>query len=171
MSKTNLLLLAVWFPIATFAAELQHGFNSPAFSGVGYSSHVLTIKQLEDQQKDKNKAAAEAIQAKAESAAANTPQAQFTANLQSRIYSQLAKQITDSLFGTDGVPTCGNGAAAGQTCGETIIGGNTITWRLSDPSKISLDTKQPEKPGMILIDINGSGGHTWMYVPSGTFGF
>lgn len=161
--------LAVSF--SAISAEIQHSFSSPAFSGIGYSSHVLTIKQLEDQQKDKNKAAADAIQAKAESAAANTPQAQFTANLQSRIYSQLAKQITDSLFGTDGVPACGNGAAAGQTCGETIIGGNTITWRLSDPSKISLDTKQPEKSGMILIDIQGASGHTWMYVPSGTFGF
>ena len=31
-----------------YAAELQHSFNSPAFSGVGYSSHVLTIDQLED---------------------------------------------------------------------------------------------------------------------------
>jgi len=153
------------------AAEIQHSFNSPAFSGIGYSSHVLTIKQLEDQQKDKNKAAAEAIKAKAEAAAANTPQAQFTANLQSRIYSQLAKQITDSLFGTDGVPACSNGAAPGAICGETIIGGNTITWRLSDPSKISLDTGRPEVAGMILIDIVGSGGHTWMYVPSGTFGF
>ena len=37
------------------AAELQHSFSSPAFSGIGYSSHVLTIKQLEDQQKDRNK--------------------------------------------------------------------------------------------------------------------
>ena len=39
------------------AAELQHNFNSPSFSGIGYSSHVLTIKQLEDQAKEKNKAA------------------------------------------------------------------------------------------------------------------
>ena len=29
------------------ASELTFGFNSPAFNGVGYSSHVLTIEQLE----------------------------------------------------------------------------------------------------------------------------
>ena len=29
------------------ATELVHQFNSPAFSGMGYSSHVLTIEQLE----------------------------------------------------------------------------------------------------------------------------
>jgi len=171
MTKNVFILSILLAACSLHAAEIQHSFSSPAFSGIGYSSHVLTIKQLEDQQKDKNKAAADAIKAKAEAAAANTPQAQFTANLQSRIYSQLAKQITDSLFGTDGVPACSNGASAGATCGETIIGGNTITWRLSDPSKTSLDTGRPETAGMILIDIQGTGGHTWMYVPSGTFGF
>jgi hypothetical protein len=171
MTKNVFILSILLAACSTHAAEIQHSFSSPAFSGVGYSSHVLTIKQLEDQQKDKNKAAADAIKAKAEAAAANTPQAQFTANLQSRIYSQLAKQITDSLFGTDGVPACSNGASAGQTCGETLIGGNTITWRLSDPSRTSLDTGRPEVAGMILIDIQGNGSHTWMYVPSGTFGF
>jgi len=99
MSKTKLLLLTVLLPSLATAAELTHQFNSPSFSGVGYSSHVLTLYQLETQAKDKNKAAADAIKAKAESDALNTPQAKFTANLESRIYSQLAKQITDSLFG------------------------------------------------------------------------
>ena len=63
------------------AAELQHNFSSPSFSGIGYSSHVLTIHQLETQAKDKNKSAADAIKAKAESDALNTPQEKFKANL------------------------------------------------------------------------------------------
>jgi hypothetical protein len=50
MKKITLTLLAS-VALSTSAAELQHNFNSPAFSGVGYSSHVLTLKQLEDQQK------------------------------------------------------------------------------------------------------------------------
>ena len=46
--KKITLALAVVLSGAPNAAELQHNFNSPAFSGLGYSSHVLTLKQLED---------------------------------------------------------------------------------------------------------------------------
>lgn len=113
------------------AAELQHNFNSPSFSGLGWSSHVLTLKQLEDQQKDKNKAAAEAIKQAAERAAANTPQARFQASMETRIYSELAKRITDSLFGSStGTPTC-TPLSTGGPCGDIDIGGQNITWRIS----------------------------------------
>lgn len=140
-----------------FAAEIQHSFNSPAFSGVGYSSHVLTIHQLETQAKDKNKSAADAIKAKAESDALNTPQAKFQANLESRIYSQLAKQITDSLFGTDGAPQC---TPTNGVCGEMQVAGNNITWKVAGSNIVvrienALDPRQ----------------YTEMIVPSGTFGF
>mgnify|MGYP003348268706 FL=1 len=97
MKKSIIILSILAFSQVVFAGELVHQFNSPAFSGVGYSSHVLTIKQLEDQAKEKNKAAEEALKAKAEAAALNTPQARFIANLESRVYSQLAKQLTDSM--------------------------------------------------------------------------
>ena len=139
------------------AAELQHSFNSPAFSGIGYSSHVLTLYQLETQAKDKNKSAADALKAKVESDALNTPQAKFQANLESRIYSQLAKQITDSLFGTNGVPQC---VVSNGVCGEMNVAGNNITWKVEGAFIIvrienALDPKQ----------------YTEMKVPSGTFGF
>jgi hypothetical protein len=112
-----------------FGAELQHGFNSPAFSGVGYSSHVLTIKQLEDQQKDKNKAAADALKAAAERDAANTPQARFQASMETRVYSELAKRISDSLFGsTTTQPTCT--ANSQGNCGDIDLAGQNITWRI-----------------------------------------
>jgi hypothetical protein len=147
------------------AGELTHGFNSPAFSGQGYSSHVLTIKQLEDQAKEKNKAAAEALKAKAESDAANTPQARFLANLESRVYSQLAKQLTDSMFG-DGTsqPTC-TAATAGAICGQIPdLAGNSISWKLGTGT----DT------GMIIItiqDLSNVNNVTVMKVPSGSFYF
>jgi len=140
------------------AAELQHNFSSPSFSGIGYSSHVLTLYQLETQAKDKNKAAADALIAKAESDKLNTPQAKFQANLESRIYSQLAKQITDSLFGVNGVPVCT--ANNMGNCGQMEVAGNNITWKVVGTNIIVrienvLDPRQ----------------FTEMTVPSGTFGF
>lgn len=147
-------------PTSLLSAELTHQFNSPAFSGSGYSSHVLTIKQLEDQAKDKNKAAAEALEAKARAEAANTPTARFLANLESRIYSQLAKQLTDSMFGEGA--TC---TTAGVICGTIPdIGGNSISWQLGTGNDI----------GMIIITIQSltnTNNTTTMKVPTGTFYF
>ena len=144
----------------SYAAELTHQFNSPAFSGVGYSSHVLTIKQLEDQQKEKNSAKADALKAKAEAEALNTPSARFLSNLESRVYAQLAKQLTDSMFGEGA--TC---TTRGVVCGTIPdLGGNTISWKLGDGSD----------NGMIIISIvNNSNPSqtTIMKVPSGTFAF
>ena len=64
------LLLLLLIPICGYAAELQHGFNSPSFSGIGYSTHILTIKQLEDQGKQNNKNVADSLKAQAEREAA-----------------------------------------------------------------------------------------------------
>ena len=146
------------FIISAQSAELQHNFNSPSFSGVGYSSHVLTLYQLETQAKDKNKSAADALKAKAESDALNTPQAKFQANLESRIYSQLAKQITDSLFGSNGAPACV--ANSSGVCGEMAVAGNNITWKV-DGAYIIVRIENALDPRQF----------TEMKVPSGTFGF
>jgi Type VIII secretion system (T8SS), CsgF protein len=148
------------FTISAYSAEIQHQFNSPAFSGQGYSSHVLTLKQLEDLQKDKNKALADTLKAKAESEALNTPQAKFLANLEARIYSQLAKQLTDSMFGEGS--TC---TTKGVVCGSIPdLGGNNITWKLGDGSD----------NGLIIITITSNSNPaqtTTMKVPAGTFYF
>lgn len=157
MVKTTIATILATISLAANSAELTHNFNSPSFSGSGYSSHVLTLYQLETQAKDKNKAAAEALKAKEESDKLNTPQAKFQANLESRIYSQLAKQITDSLFGSNGVPQC---ALSNGVCGEMTVAGNNITWKVSGTNIIvrienALDPRQ----------------FTEMTVPSGTFGF
>ena len=165
MRNITCSLLIAMLSATADAGELTHGFNSPAFSGQGYSSHVLTIKQLEDQQKEKNKAAVEALKSKAESDAANTPQARFLANLESRVYSQLAKQLTDSMFG-DGTsqPTC-TAATAGTVCGQVPdLAGNSISWGLGTGSD----------KGMIIITIQSLtnvNDVTTMKVPSGSFYF
>lgn len=144
----------------TFAGELQYQFNSPSFNGVGYSTHILTLNQLENQAADKNKAATDALIAKAQSEAQNTPQARFLANLESRIYSQLAKQLTDSMFSEGS--TCNT---PGVICGSMPdLGGNTVTWGLGSGSD----------QGMIIINItnnNDPSQNTLMKVPSGTFAF
>jgi curli production assembly/transport component CsgF len=81
------------------ASELTHSFQSPSFSGVGYSSHALTIYQLEQsarqrQEDRKRQEAAAALRAEQ-----NSPGNQFTQAFQSLVYAQLAKNLSDQLFG------------------------------------------------------------------------
>jgi hypothetical protein len=158
-------LLPLMFATA-HSAELVHSFNSPAFNGMGFSSHILTLKQLEDQRTDKNKAAAEAIRVRAEYEAANTPEARFIANIESRVYSQLAKQLTDSLFGSNGMPMC-TAATAGEVCGIIPdLAGNMVTWKLGATGSADAN--------MIVITITSntnSAQTTTMKIPSGTFYF
>ena len=57
MVKSIVVITLLTTALSTaYSAELQHNFSSPSFSGIGYSSHVLTIHQLETQARDKNKA-------------------------------------------------------------------------------------------------------------------
>lgn len=160
MKRAVLIVCAILVSSGANSAELTHNFNSPAFNGIGYSSHILTIKQLEDQQKDKNQAKADALKAEAERNAQNTPTARFIANLESRVYSQLAKQLTDSMFGEGA--TC---TTAGVVCGSIPdLGGNSISWKLGDGSD----------SGMIVINIVNTSNPsqtTTMKVPTGTFYF
>ena len=65
-----------------YAGELTHQFNSPAFSGNGYSNHVLTIHQLEQNRKDKLKEDAEAAADKAERERKSTNLYKFQNNLE-----------------------------------------------------------------------------------------
>ena len=98
------IILTVIFVLFTFkaeAGELIHQFHSPAFSGNGYSTHVLTIDQLETQRKQKIKDDEQAAIDKAERDEKATNIYKFKNNLESRIYAQLSKQIADALFGED----------------------------------------------------------------------
>ena len=143
--------------LSTYAAQMDYNFNSPVFNGNGYGTYVLSIKQLQDTAIANNKAQEEALKQAAQTAAANTPQAQFVANLQSRIYSQLALNITNTLFGATGQPSCGT------NCGGTMdVGGNNITWSLN-PVNNTIVIK-------IVNDANPSQ-NTTMTVPVGTFAF
>jgi curli production assembly/transport component CsgF len=79
-------------------AQLVHQFNSPSFSGQGYSNHVLTIEQLEASRRKAIADAQKSAQEKAERDAKNTNLAKFLVNVESRIYAQLSKQLADAMF-------------------------------------------------------------------------
>ena len=102
---------------STASAQLVHQFYSPAFSGIGYSSHVLTIEQLEATRTQKNNDQAKAQQEKADRDAKNTNLAKFLVNVESRIYAQLSKQLADAMF-----------ADSGATSGALDFQGTAISW-------------------------------------------
>ena len=105
------------------AGELVHQFHSPAFSGNGYSTHVLTIDQLERQRERENRDDAQAAADKAEREYKSTNMYKFKNNLESRIYAQLSKQIADSLFGEDAT------GADTDWAENTTPFGDTIKWK------------------------------------------
>ena len=98
---TVLSVLTIYSSVS--ASELTFGFKSPSFNGVGQSSHYLTIENIEKTRKDaiiaKNKANAKALKDEIN----GTAVAKFKANLEARFYTALAKQITDNVFGADGL--------------------------------------------------------------------
>jgi curli production assembly/transport component CsgF len=96
--KTIIISVLASVIASTAHAQLVHQFNSPSFSGQGYSSHVLTIEQLEATRRKAIVDAQKAAQEKAERDAKNTNLAKFLVNVESRIYAQLSKQLADAMF-------------------------------------------------------------------------
>jgi hypothetical protein len=116
----KLLVALVFVPGLVLGSELVHEFKSPAFSGVGYSSHVLTIEQLESNRKQKIKDDQKAAEEKAERDYKSTNAYKFKNNLESRIYAQLSKQISDSIFGEDATGEDTDWVSTSTPFGDTI---------------------------------------------------
>ena len=118
MKKLLTILSVLTIYSSVSASELTFGFKSPSFNGVGQSSHYLTIENIEKTRKDaivaKNKANAKALKDEIN----GTAVAKFKANLEARFYTALAKQITDNVFGADGLQQ-DSGTFTG-TNGETV---------------------------------------------------
>ena len=125
------------------ASEIVHQFNSPSFSGVGYSSHVMTIYNMELTRKLAIAAEKKAEQLKAEQDAKNTTMARFISNLESRVYNELARQITEKLFEGTGTQVQGTFAFNGGTI-SYIKTGNLITITITAVSytHLTLPTKR-----------------------------
>ena len=118
--------IALLISSASYANEMQFQFKSPAFNGVGFSSHVLTIDNLEQTRKQKQIDDAKAAAAKEAADAKNTNLAKFLNNLESRIYATLSQKIAEELFKDNG-----------NTSGTFDVAGNHIQWS-SDGGTISL---------------------------------
>ena len=115
------ILLFLFMITSVNASEIVFDFTIPSFEGTGKSSHYLTIENIEKTRKDAIKAADKAAKEKAEQDAKNTAIAKFKANLESRFYTALAKQITTNVFGADGLQ---------QDSGTftSPVGGEVVTW-------------------------------------------
>lgn len=130
------------------AAELVHQFQSPAFiPGSGYSTHVLTIEQLEAQRKKAIKDAEKAAADAETRAKANTNLAKFLVNVESRIYAQLSKQLADNMF-----------AEGSADSGSFDFQGTSISW-----------VKTGTDVTLTIIETNGN--RTDISVPIASFSF
>ena len=138
------------------ASELVHDFKNPAFSGNGYSQHALSVNQLEVQRKQKVFEDIKSAKAAAERAEKNTTINKFIANVESRIYANLSKQLVDNMFGT----SCDSSTTTCPTSGTSEIEGATIYWVKDTTTDIITLT---------ITDENGN--VTSMSVPIGDFVF
>ena len=129
------------------ADEMTHKFKNPSFSGVGTSSHYLTIENQEFNRKEAIREEIKAYVEDLEREAENTTLARFIRNLESRIYAQLSRQLVDSLFGE-----------TASEFGILELEGNTIEYKVED-----------DKVTLIITDEEGN--TTEITVPRGSFTF
>lgn len=140
-------------PNTLTASEIVYQFSSPSFSGTGYSSHVLSIEQLQHNRKQDKIQDDKSAKAAAERAANNTTIAKFIKNVESRIYANLSKQLVDNMFGTSCTGTC-------PTSGTAEVEGSTIYWVKDTSTEI-----------ITLTITDPTGNVTTMSVPLGDFEF
>ena len=146
------VLLVVFSNAAS--AEMIWSFKSPAFHyGNGYSSHVLSVEQLQHNRKQDLKDKAEAEAKRLERELENTTLNKFVKNVESRIYATLSKQMVDSMFAD-----CGASCA---TSGTAEIEGSSISW-----------VKDTTTGAITLTVIEADGSTTTIEIPgTGNFNF
>ena len=128
------------------ASTITHEFKNPSFSGIGASAHFLTIDEQETKRRDE---LAEKIQSELEEIEReieNSTLNKFLNNLESRIFSNLSRDISDMLF-----------SAEGGTGGTIDLEGNSISFS-NDGFNITLT----------VIDTDGN--ITEIIIPIGVFG-
>lgn len=131
-----------------YGDEIKFQFKSPSFSGVGTSSHYLTIDSQEMTRKEAIEAEIKALREEAEREAENSTLARFIRNFESRVYAQLSRQLVDQLFGENPA-----------TEGSFQLFENLITWT-SDGISITM-----------TIFNEATGETTEITIPIGDFGF
>jgi hypothetical protein len=122
-------------------------FKSPAFNGNGYSSHVLTIENLQHTRKEAIEKEIQSALEKEANAAKNTNIAKFMNNLESRIYAQISQNLATAMF-----------AQGGSNSGTLDFEGNMINW-----------TKSSTEITLQVTDYLGNA--TTVSIPLGSFQF
>ena len=140
-------MLIMFWSVGSIADEIVFKFNSPSFSGIGTSSHYLTIQNQEFNRKEALKAEIKALQDQIKRDKENTTLARFIRNLESRIYAQLSRQLVENLFGE-----------TPSDSGVLELEGNRIEYSVVD--------------GIITLTITDSNGEqTIISLPIGNFTF
>ena len=140
-------MLIIFWSVGSIADEIVFKFKSPSFSGIGASSHYLTIQNQEFNRKEALKAEIKALQDQIERDKKNTTLARFIRNLESRIYAQLSRQLVENLFGE-----------TPSDSGVLELEGNRIEYSVVD--------------GIITLNITDSDGNTTtISLPVGDFYF
>ncbi len=120
--------LLLLFCSSAVANELTFKFKSPSFNGIGYSAHKINLENISAARKKTLKDELKSLQIQANLANQRRPLNVFLTNLQSRIYSELSKQVTEQLF-----------ADTGTDSGSFDLDGNTISWyRLADQINLTV---------------------------------
>jgi len=121
MTMKNLYTVLLLLIAGSANADLVWGFKSPAFHfGNGYSTHVLSVEQLQHNRSEDLQKKAEAEASRLERENENTTLNKFLRNVESRIYANLSKQMVDAMFAN-----CGDSCA---NTGTADIEGANITW-------------------------------------------
>jgi hypothetical protein len=139
----------------SLAQNIKHEFKSPSFSGVGISSHYLTIENQQfSRKKDLEKKLEERLRAEA-AAIENSTLNRFLRNVESRIYSELSRQLVTSLFA--------NGGFSGMF-GEIMMQGYIIRYEQD------FDEDGLEVLRLTIINATDPSDVTIITIPIGAFG-
>jgi|TARA_Y100000015_G_scaffold27646_1_gene26805 hypothetical protein len=144
MKKTIALSAFLFVTPFLLADEMVHKFKSPSFSGVGTSSHYLTIENQETNRAQAIKDEIAALAEKLERDKTNTVEARFMRNLTSRIYANLARQIESSLFGD-----------TPNKFGSMELDGNTIEYEITDETVRVTITDAEGNVTEVIVPLNG----------------
>lgn len=146
--------MALLFHTKAASGDLTWGFKNPAFHyGNGYSTHVLSVEQLQHNRKEDIRKEAEAEANRLERELENSTLNKFVKNVESRIYATLSKQMVDAMF-ADCTDSCANS-------GTAEIEGSTISW-----------TKDTTSGEITLSVLEADGSTTTITIPgSGEFNF
>jgi len=146
--RKSLILSSLLILSSPAHAQLVQSFKDPAFSGYGWSSHVMSIDAQERSRDQAIKDAEAAKIALAKAEATNTPLAKFMALFTSQVYAQLATQLSNNLFAEGGT----------ATAGTFNLDGNAVSY-----------VKTGTEVKLTVVDKNGN--TTVVTVPIATFAF